>query len=164
LVRGFDQQKHVIVPRYKGKGAEVSRPHLRKSAVVSLLAVSVPKTLQNQKRYRVTVSGNALAWLKPHAKTQGSFLAISRAFQSHGKPSKRRTRELILDAANTADITFPDNAGRHTFISMHAAYYENIDKTALEADTSAEIIKSNYLDIVTRKEAIKFWAIRPSAK
>jgi integrase len=131
------KQKHVIVPRYKGK---------------------------NQKRYRVTVSGNALAWLKPYAKTQGSFLAISRAFQSHGKPSKRRTRELILDAANTTDITLPDNAGRHTFISMHVAYYENIDKTALEADTSAEIIKSNYLDIVTRKEAVKFWAIRPSAK
>jgi integrase len=131
------KQKHVIVPRYKGK---------------------------NQKRYRVTVSDNSLAWLKPHSKTQGSFLALSRAFQSQGKPSKRRTRELILDAAKTADVTLPDNAGRHTFISMHVAYYENIDKTALEADTSAEIIKSNYLDIVTRKEAVKFWAIRPGAK
>ena len=71
------------------------------------------------------------AWLKPHAKTQGSFLAISRAFQSQGKPSKRRNRELIVDAA----------------------------KTALEADTSPEIIKSNYLDIVTREEAANFWAI-----
>lgn len=131
------KQKHLIVPRYKGK---------------------------NQKCYRVTVSDNSLAWLKPCSKTQGSFLAISRAFQSQGKPSKRRTRELILEAAKAADITLPDNAGRHTFISMHVAYYENIDKTALEADTSAEVIKSNYLDIVTRKEAAKFWAIRPGAK
>jgi integrase len=131
------KQKHVIVPRYKGK---------------------------NQKSYRVTVSDNALAWLKPCSNTQGSFLAISRAFQSQGKPSKRRTRELILKAADAADITLPDNAGRHTFISMHVAYYENIDKTALEADTSVEVIKSNYLDIVTRKEAAKFWAIRPGAK
>jgi hypothetical protein len=38
---------------------------------------------------------------------------------------------------------------------------ESIDKTALEADTSAEIIKSDYLDIVTKTEATKFWAIRP---
>jgi hypothetical protein len=98
--------------------------------------------------------------LKPHARTQGSFLAISRAFQSEGKPSKRHTRELILDAAKAADITLPDNAGPHTFISMHVAYYENIDKTALEADTSAQIIKSNYLDIVMQEEAAKFWAMR----
>jgi integrase len=127
-------QKHVIVPRYKGK---------------------------NQKRYRVTLSDNALEWLKPMAQAEGSFLAPSRAMQSAGRPSKRRTRELIVAAAQEADIVFPDNAGRHTFISMHVAYHESIEKTALEADTSAEIIKSNYLDIVTREEATNFWAIYP---
>lgn len=56
---------------------------------------------------------------------------------------------------------FLDNAGRHTFISMHVAFQEFIEKTALEADTSPEIIKSNYLDIVTREEAANFWAIYP---
>jgi hypothetical protein len=33
-----------------------------------------------------------------------------------------------------AGITIPDNAGRHTFISMQVARYESIDKKALEAD------------------------------
>jgi hypothetical protein len=80
------------------------------------------------------VSDNARL-VEAHAKTQGSFLAISRAFQSQGKPSKRRTRELILDAAKTADITLPDNAGRHTFISMHVAFHESIEKTSLGAAT-----------------------------
>jgi len=127
-------QKHVIVPRYKGK---------------------------NQKRYRVTLPDNALEWLKPMAQAEGSFLAPSRALQSAGKPSKRRTRELIVAAAESAGVDLPDNAGRHTFISMHVAYHESIEKTALEADTSAEIIKSNYLDIVTREEAESFWAIYP---
>jgi integrase len=130
------KKKHVIVPRYKGK---------------------------NQKRYRVTIVKNALEWLKPYAKDSGSILVPSKAFQTVGKPSKRRTRELVVAAADTAGVTLPDNAGRHTFISMHVAYYESIDKTALEADTSAEIIKSNYLDIVTKPEATKFWAIRPKS-
>lgn len=128
------KQKHVIVPRYKGK---------------------------NQKRYRVAIAKNALEWLKPHAKDSGSILVPSRAFQAFGKPSKRRTRELVVAAANTAEVTLPDNAGRHTFISMHVAYHESIDKTALEADTTPEIIKSNYLNIVTKPEATKYWAIHP---
>jgi integrase len=128
------RKKHLIVPRYKGK---------------------------NQKRYRVILSDNAIEWLKSAAKAKGSLLALSRAFQSEGKPSRRRTRELILDAAKKAEIDLPENAGRHTFVSMHVAYYESIDKTALEADTSSEIIKSNYLDIVTKEDAAKYWSIYP---
>jgi hypothetical protein len=78
-----------------------------------------------------------------------------------GKLSQTGTRERIVAAARKAGITLPDNAGRHTFISMHVAHHESIDKTALESDNSSEIIKSNYLDIVTREDAAKFWAIRP---
>ena len=44
---------------------------------------------------------------------------------------------------------------------MHVAHHESIDKTALESDKSSEIIKSNYLDIVKREDAAKFWEIRP---
>src|ERR1700745_2095823 len=44
---------------------------------------------------------------------------------------------------------------------MHVAYHESVDKTALEADNSSEIIKKDYLDLVTREEAEKFWNIRP---
>jgi integrase len=78
-------KKRVIVPRHKGK---------------------------NRQRYAVTLSDNAIEWLKPKAQTEGSFLALSRAFQSGGKPCKRRTRELIIEAAEKAEIELPDNAGR----------------------------------------------------
>jgi hypothetical protein len=89
------------------------------------------------------------------------LLAISKAPQSRGNPSEERTRDLIVAAAKEAGITLPDNVGRNTFISMHGAYHESIDKTALEADNSSEIIKKDYLDLVTREEAEKFWNIRP---
>ena len=45
---------------------------------------------------------------------------------------------------------------------MQVAHYESIDKTALEADNFAAIIKQNYLDIVTREDADRFWRIRPT--
>ena len=90
---------------------------------------------------------------------------IYSSLRKRSKPSGNRAsselEDSIIAAADTAAVTLPDNAGRHTFISMHVAYHESIDKTALEADTSAEIIKSDYLDIVTKPEATKFWAIRP---
>lgn len=131
-------EKRVIVPRYKGK---------------------------NQLRYRVTLTDNALEWLRPHVREKGSFLvpaqATNRPGMARGRPSDTGTRRLILRAAQKAGITLPENAGRNTFISMHVAHYESIDKTALEADNSATIIKKDYLDIVTREDAAKFWAIRP---
>ena len=109
-------EKRIIVPRHHGK---------------------------NQRRYRVTLSENALEWLKPYEKGSGSLLAISKAPQSRGKPSEERTRDLIVAAAKEVGITLPDNVGRNTFISMHVAYHESIDKTALEADNSSEIIKKD---------------------
>ena len=77
------------------------------------------------------------------------------------RPSETATRRVILEAATKAGVTLPDNAGRHTFISMHVAHYENLEKTALEANNSTKIIRETYLDIVTREEAEKFWNIRP---
>jgi integrase len=131
-------EKRVIVPRYAGK---------------------------NDKRYRVTLSDNLVEWIRPHVIESGSLLAPARATNRagmlKGKPSETGTRERIVAAARKAGITLPDNAGRHTFISMHVAHHESIDKTALESDNSSEIIKRNYLDIVTREDAAKFWEIRP---
>jgi integrase len=134
-------EKRVIVPRYKGK---------------------------NDLRYRVSLSENALAWLRPHVKESGSLLvpatATNRFSKTKGRPSPTATRRRITKAAEKVRIALPDNAGRNTFISMHVAHYESIDKTALEADNSADIIKKDYLDIVTREEAAKFWAIYPGTK
>lgn len=131
-------EKRVIVPRYKGK---------------------------NQLRYRVTLTDNALAWLRPYVRENGSILVPSQATNQpgveKGRPSETGTRRLILEAAREAGVTLPDNAGRNTFISMHVAHYESVDKTALEADNSAAVIKKDYLDIVTREDAAKYWQIRP---
>ena len=132
------EEKRVIVPAHKGK---------------------------NQKRYQVNLSENAVEWLKPHVRPSGSLLvcatATNRFSKEIGKPSETATRRLMLKAGEDAGLALPDNAGRHTFISMQVAHCESMDKTALEADTSPEKIKSNYLDLVTKKDAKRYWEIRP---
>jgi integrase len=127
--------KQVVVPAYKGK---------------------------NQTRYKVLLSDNAVKWLRPHVKDSGSVLPASKAYVNFGGPSRDGARDKVRAAVKTAGIVLPDNAGRHTFISMHVAYHESIDKTALEANNSPDIVKKNYLDVVTKAEAEKFWAIYPA--
>jgi integrase len=134
----FDE-KRVIVPAYKGK---------------------------KQKRYPVELSENALAWLRPHVRESGSLLVPSRSINRFstemGRPSVTGTRRLICKAAQLAGVNLPDNAGRHTFISMHVAHFENVAKTAKEANNSPRIIETNYLHIVRKEDAAKYWSIVPA--
>ena len=131
------ENKQVVVPAYKGK---------------------------KQTRYKVLLSDNAVEWLRPYVKPSGSILPASKAYINFGRPSRDGARDKVRAAATAANIILPDNAGRHMFISMHVSHHENIDKTALEANNSPEIIKKNYLDIVTKAEADKYWNIFPASK
>jgi hypothetical protein len=57
---------------------------------------------KNGKRYRVTLFDNAIEWLRPYVQESDSLLAISRATNTRGKPSKDRTHRLISEAAAKA--------------------------------------------------------------
>ena len=127
-------EKRITVPGYKGK---------------------------NQKRYHVTISDNLMEWLKPQAKEKGSLLPLSQSQNSIGNPSIWRMRRLEAEAAERAGVTVPDNAGRHSFISYHVAFHESMDKTALEANNSVTTIKEDYLHLVTKEQAKRYWPIRP---
>lgn len=105
---------------------------------------------KNQQRYSVTLEDNAMKWLAPYAEREGSFV-----------PSKRKLRRLVVEAARAAGVTLKDNGMRHSFISYHVEHFQSIDKTALEADNSPQIIEEHYLHIVTKEEAVRYWEIRP---
>jgi hypothetical protein len=53
---------------------------------------------------------------------------------------------------------------RHTFISMHVARFRSMADTALQAGNSESMIKKHYLNLVTPKDAEKFWAIVPKGR
>jgi integrase len=110
-----------------------------------------------KKRYPVSMHNNLLEWLQPHMAEEGSLLARNR----NGKPSARVTRKRSLQAAKKTGVTLPDNLGRHTFISMHVERYENVAKTAKEANNSVEVIQERYLHLVSKADAAKLWEIIP---
>jgi hypothetical protein len=45
---------------------------------------------------------------------------------------------------------------------MHAEHYENLPKTAKEANNSVEVIQERYLHLVSKADAAKYWEIRPT--
>lgn len=59
--------------------------------------------------------------------------------------------------------TWPHNALRHTFATFHLAAYGDPIKTAyIMGHRSPELIHNHYKALVTKADALKFWALRPS--
>jgi hypothetical protein len=117
---------------------------------------------KNDEPYPVTLQDNLIEWLKPHVKHCGSLLVPATANRCFGKPSTDATRDRILRASADAFLTLPDNAGRHTFISMHFARWQNLALTATEANNSPAIIMRHYRHLVKDpKDPKRYWQIRP---
>jgi integrase len=133
------RERRIVVPAFKGKNAI---------------------------RYSVDISDNLAAWLAPYLKAEGSLLAPSRSPRRRlaGRPSPEGTRTLILEAAKRAGISLPDNAGRHTFISMFVEAHQDLARAALQANNSPDIIQSNYLHLVSKEDAARYWQIYPPTK
>jgi hypothetical protein len=53
---------------------------------------------------------------------------------------------------------------RHTFISMFVGKFRSVGKAALQAGNSEEVIRKFYLDLKSREEGERFFAINPAAK
>ena len=132
------RERRIVVPAFKGKNAT---------------------------RYAVDIADNLAAWLAPYVRAEGSLLVPSRGGGSLvGVPSPRGTRHKIKEAAKKAGISLPHNAARHTFISMFVEHYQDLGRAALQANNSPNVIKSNYLHLVSKEDAARCWQIYPHTK
>jgi integrase len=131
------RERRIVVPAFKGKNAV---------------------------RYPVDISDNLAAWLMPYLRAEGSLLAPSRGGRCVGEPSREGTRKQIVAAAKRAGISLPHNVARHTFISMHVEHFRDLAETALQANNSPNVIKSNYLHLVSKEDAARYWQIYPPTK
>jgi hypothetical protein len=50
---------------------------------------------------------------------------------------------------------------RHTFCSAHVMAFGSFAETAIEAGNSETIIRTHYLNAITREQAQAFWEIKP---
>ena len=56
------------------------------------------------------------------------------------------------------------NALRHSFINYRVAAIKNVDRVALEAGNSPEMIFEHYRELVTAEAATKWFSVTPKAK
>jgi integrase len=106
-----------------------------------------PSKSKNRKRKLIEVSENLLAILKPFEQTQGAVL-----------PPKPGLQIIMNEAADKANIKWPQNVLRHSFAS-HAVALKGLTWTAGQDDHSERVLKEDYWEAVTKEQAKKYWSI-----
>ena len=111
------------------------------------------KKAKTRARRLVPITDGLLAWLKPMAKEEGKIWEHSLPYLF----------ELQRDTAADAGVKWKHNALRHSFITYRVAEIKNVDKVALEAGNSPDIIFQHYRELVSRDKARAWFGLRPSA-
>lgn len=151
-----DYLSYAIVAFFCGvRAAEI----MRGASTDEAMEIDIPNktiTIIQVKRYTqgahprsFTIPDNALAWMK-------SF-----DFMSAWKQITTKTIDGIIATAKSADIEYPRNAARHSFITHHYAAYESLDKTCKIAGTSAQMVKDNYSGLGKQPDGLAYFNIMP---
>ena len=77
--------------------------------------------------------------------------------------SKSYFFEELRAAADNAGITWKQNALRHSFISYRLAEIQDVNRLALEAGNSPQMIFRHYRELATPQQAKTWFAIAPEA-
>ena len=99
----------------------------------------------------VPISGNLARWL-----------AIASRNGARVWPhSKDRFFKAMVRAADNAKIKWKQNALRHSFISYRLAEIQDVNRLALEAGNSPQMIFRHYRELATPEQAATWFAIVP---
>jgi integrase len=115
-----------------------------------LLEVPALKSKTASRRH-VALRPNLLAWLAPYRQHKGKIT-----------PKTLRKR-LERDRAIAGLAEWKPNCLRHSFASYYLAHFKNANELAHElGHTDADLIYSNYRELVLPADAKKFWNLVPS--
>jgi integrase len=104
---------------------------------------------KNELRRIVPLPDNLAAWLQHLNGASGPLSKYTNLANLYGRLAKR------------SEVPWKRNALRHGFISYRVALIKNIPQVAYEAGNSPEIIRRNYLKVVTEAAAKQWFAILP---
>jgi integrase len=129
-----------------------------------LIEVTAAKAKTRSRRV-VTIQPNLAAWLQPFRQIQG------RVFGRSEDAYNESLRALVLaaneqGAAETpalSPIRWKRNCLRHTAASMHLAFFESDNLTALQLGHGIEVLHRHYKGLVGKVEASRYWSLRPKS-
>jgi integrase len=117
-------------------------------------------------RRLIPISDNLRAWLLPHAKTTGPLRPSDRiSYPLYREARKTAAANLVKrgePAKNLKD--WPSNALRHSFASYRLALVANAAQVAEECGHSVQMMKKHYRELVTKTEAVAWFAVVPVRK
>jgi integrase len=126
------------------------------------LDAGIAKTMS---RRIVPIAANLNEWLAPYVKRVG-LVRPSRnvAYQLARDARKAAAETLRKSGAPAASLeSWPNNALRHSYASYRLALTGNAAVTAEEAGHSVAVLKTHYRELVTKREAEAWFAVRPAA-
>src|SRR5262249_18749194 len=101
--------------------------------------------------------------LVPITDNLASWLAIApRNGERVWRHSKAWFFEAMRNAASDAKIKWKQNALRHSFISYRLAEIQDVNRVALEAGTSPQMIFRHYRELATPEQARTWFSIAPA--
>jgi hypothetical protein len=92
------------------------------------------------------------AWLRPYHNATGPVW---------GK-SPDALEEALAGLRGALTIPARRNGLRHAFVTFHMAIHANENLTAAEAGNSQQMIHDHYRALATRRESVKWFAVKPS--
>jgi integrase len=100
----------------------------------------------------------------PISENLARWLAIApRNAERVWRHSKAYFFEAMRNTASDAKIKWKQNALRHSFISYRLAEIQDVNRVALEAGTSPQMIFRHYRELATPEQAATWFAIVPQA-
>ncbi len=113
-----------------------------------------PQIAKGRKRRLVDICHALAAWLRPYRNVTG---------QVWGK-SPDALEEALAALRDGLGMPARRNGLRHGFISFHMALHCNENLTAVEAGNSPQMIHDAYRALVTRKEAVQWFGVKPAKR
>ena len=110
-----------------------------------------PAKSKNHNRKLIEITANLKVWLKRHVQPFGPVL-----------PKGKKLQHAQESAEEAAGITWKQNCFRHSFCSYGTAE-RGATWASEQADHDIRIHKRDYLEVVTKEEGKKYWAIVPKA-
>ena len=104
---------------------------------------------KNGNRKLEEIPANLLPILTPFARAEGPVMP------------RKKLAHAMVNGARDAGIVWKQNCLRHSFCS-YAVALKGLDWTAMQADHSTQTLRKNYLEVVSKEEAAKYWATKPS--
>jgi integrase len=107
---------------------------------------------KGRKRRLVDICPALALWLNPYRKATGPVWA----------KSPDALEEALRKLRDDVKVPARRNGLRHSFITFHMAMHANENLTSAEAGNSPQMIHDHYRALATRKDALKWFAVRPS--